>query len=251
MPRSIEVLPPDQLYRAYGSPIQEPVKLISSTNGQTMPAGVPSHIVIPAWFGAKSEDIKLEEASIVLSDFGESFLPATEQRHYSNTPRTIRPPEIKFEPERSLSFAADIWTLACSIWAILGQRSLFDIFCFTDDEVIKEQSDALGKLPQNWWESWDAKSQYFDSQGNPLESSGEPLTLGGRFDHSVQRPRQDCGIEVVGDQEKLALLSMLRAMLAFVPEERPTAESLLTCEWMTKWALPDLLESQSLDEQTQ
>lgn len=224
--------------------------MIGGTRGQTLPVGVPSHIVIPAWFGAKSEDIKLDEASIVLSDFGESFIPAAEQRLYSNTPRTIRPPEIKFEPEKSLSFAADIWTLACSIWAILGQRSLFDIFCFTDDEVIKEQLDALGKLPQHWWGRWDAKSRYFDGQGNPLESAGEPLTLEDRFDHSVQRPREDCGIEKVGDQEKLALLSMLRAMLAFVPEERPTAESLLTCEWMMKWALPDLLEVHNSNERT-
>lgn len=65
MPKSVEVLPPDQLYHIYGSPLQEAVKIIGSTNGQTIPAGVPSHIVIPAWFGAKSEDVKLNEASIV------------------------------------------------------------------------------------------------------------------------------------------------------------------------------------------
>lgn len=49
-------------------------------------------------------------------------------------------------------------------------------------------------------------------------------------------------MEAVDDQEKLALLSMLRAMLAFIPEERPTAADLLTCEWMTKWALSDLVQ---------
>lgn len=242
MPESIEALSPDQLYQAYGNPIQEPMKLIDSTNGQTIPAGIPSHIIVPAWFGAKSEDIELHEASIFLSDFGESFMPAAEPRHYSNAPRTVRPPEVKFEPEKPLSFAADIWTLACSIWAVLGQRSLLDIFCFTDDEVTKEQVDALGKLPQDWWERWDAKSQYFDSQGKPLEHVGETMTLEDRLDDSIQRPRQECGMDLMGDQERLALLSMLRAMLAFVPEERPTAASLLTCDWVTKWALPDLLK---------
>lgn len=51
-------------------------------------------------------------------------------------------------------------------------------------------------------------------------------------------------MELVGDEEKIALLSMLRAMLAFFPEERPTAASLLECEWMVKWALPDLCEAE-------
>lgn len=159
MPKSIEALSPDQPYHAYGSPIEEPVKVIDGTNGQTIPLNVPSHIIIPAWFGAKREYIKLSETFIILSDFGESFKPAAEQRHCSNTPRIVRPPEVRFEPEKPLSFAADIWTLACSIWAVLGQRSLFDIFCFTDDEVTKEQVETLGKLAQNWWEGWDAKSQ--------------------------------------------------------------------------------------------
>lgn len=227
------------------------MKLIGGTQGQTLPAGVPSHIVIPAWFGAKTEDIKLSEASIALTDFGESFMPAAEQRCYSNTPRTIRPPESKFEPENPLSFAADIWTLACSIWEILGQRSLFDIWCFTEDEVTKEQVDALGKLPQNWWERWNAKSNYLDRQGKPLDLNCEPMALEDRFECSIQRPREKCGMEAVSDQEKLALLSMLRAMLAFIPENRSTAVNLLTCEWMTKWALPDLLECQSSDDLTE
>lgn len=58
-------------------------------------------------------------------------------------------------------------------------------------------------------------------------------------------------MDIVGDQGKLALLGMLRAMLAFVPEERPTAASLLACEWMTKWALPDLRETERSNDGTE
>lgn len=49
-------------------------------------------------------------------------------------------------------------------------------------------------------------------------------------------------METIGEEEKIALIGMLRAMLAFVPEQRPGAASLLDCEWMVKWALPDLCE---------
>lgn len=56
-------------------------------------------------------------------------------------------------------------------------------------------------------------------------------------------------MESIGDEEKTALLGMLRAMLAFVPEERPTAARLLDCEWMVKLALLDLCEADKASHQ--
>ncbi|KAI1201950.1 kinase-like protein [Nemania serpens] len=242
-PKSIAEMPPDKLFETFGSPRLEPVKIIGNKTGQPLPIGIPSHIVIPAWFGARSEDIKLDEASVILADFGEAFEPFTEKRFHSNTPRTLRPPETTFAAEKPISFAVDIWTLACSIWTILGQRPLVDIFSFTDDYVTREQVDALGRLPEDWWTRWDARSKYFDSQGNLLDHTCPRRSLEVRFEDSIQLPRRKRGMESIGDEEKSALLSMLRAMLAFIPEERPTAASLLDCEWMVKWALPDLREA--------
>lgn len=242
MPESMKVLPLDQLYRTFGDPVVEPVRIIGNSQEQPLPRGVPSHIVVPAWIGARSEDIQLPDASVLLTDFGESFTPSSEQRHHSNAPLTIRPPETRFQPEDPLSYPADIWTLACSIWTVLGQRPLFDIFSSTDDYITREQVDALGKPPRAWWEKWETRSEYFDDQGNLLDRACRRMSLEDRFDHSIQVPRRECGMEAVGEQEKLALLSMLREMLAFAPEERPSAASLLTCEWMTKWALPNLSE---------
>ncbi|KAK7731083.1 hypothetical protein SLS53_008801 [Cytospora paraplurivora] len=243
-PKSMAEMPSDKLLEIFGSPVMEPVRIISDEKEQPLPVGIPSHIVIPAWFGTRSEDIKLDEASVMLADFGEAFTPSTEQRFYSNTPLTVRPPEARFSPEKPLSFAADIWTLACSIWTILGQRPLVDIFSFTDDYVTREQVDALGRLPEDWSARWNAQSQYFDSQGNLLDRTCKPRSLEVRFEDSIQLPRRECGMESIGHEEKMALLGMLRAMLAFVPEERPTAASLLDCEWMVKWALPDLCEAE-------
>lgn len=180
---------------------------------------------------------------MILSDFSEAFTSSTEQRFYSNTPLTVRPPEATFAPEKPLSFAADIWTLACSIWTILGQRPLVDIFSFKDDYVTREQVDALGKLPKDWSAQWDTQSRYFDSQENLLDHTCKRRSLEIRFEDSMQLPRRECGMESIGQEEKFALLGMLRATLAFVPEERPTAASLLECEWMVKWALPGLCEA--------
>ncbi|ROW07162.1 hypothetical protein VPNG_07339 [Cytospora leucostoma] len=242
-PRSMSEMPSDKLLETFGSPVLEPVRIISDEKEQPLPVGVPPHIVIPAWFGTRSEDIKFDEASVILADFGEVFTPSTEQRFYSNTPLTVRPPEARFAPEKPLSSAADIWTLACSIWTILGQRPLFDIFSFTDDYVTREQVDALGRLPEDWSARWGTQSQYFDSQGDLLDHTCKRRSLEVRFEDSIQLPRRECGMKSIEPKEQVALLGMLRAMLAFVPEERPTAVSLLDCEWMVKWALPDLCEA--------
>lgn len=235
-------LPLDLLYETYGRPELEPVRILGDEQGRPLPEGVPTHIVIPAWFGVKSEDVKLNEASILVTDFGESFMPSSEQKCHSGTPRVVRPPETRFLLGEPLSYPADIWTLACSIWTVLGQQSLFEIFSPTDEYVTKEQVDALGTLPPTWWERWAARGDYFNDQGELLDPTSSRLTLEDQFEHSIQTPRQDVGMERVGEQERVALLDMLRNMLAFIPEERPTAASLMTCDWMTKWALPDLRE---------
>ncbi|CAN8098719.1 unnamed protein product [Discula destructiva] len=98
-PKILAGMPSDKLFETFGSPVLEPVKIVGSDKKQPLPVSIPSHIVIPAWFGTRSEDMKHHEASIILADFGEAFTPFTEQRFHSNTPLTVRPPEIRFAPE--------------------------------------------------------------------------------------------------------------------------------------------------------
>lgn len=45
---------------------------------------------------------------------------------------------------------------------------------------------------------------------------------------------KESSMDAVWKQERLGLLDMLRAMLAFILEERQTTSSLITCEWMSK-----------------
>ena len=65
-------------------------------DGKPVGDGVPSHLVIPIWMGKRSEDIEMSEAQVLLSDFGESFMPASVKRLYSNSPLSYRPPEARF-----------------------------------------------------------------------------------------------------------------------------------------------------------
>lgn len=236
LPESIDNLSPEQLYETYGQPNVEPIVRFDN---KPLPKGVPTHGIIPVWLGKRSERLTLSEARVFLTDFGESFLPSTTPRHYSNTPGVLVPPEVYFLPQKPLSFPTDIWTLACTLWSIIGQQPLFEGFDPGPDWMIKEHVDTIGKLPSEWWHKWDARLRWFNEEGR-RDHGGVSRSLMERFNSSVHRPRQEFEMEDVGEDEETVLLAMLRAMLVYTPEGRLTAAEILESEWMQKWALPVL-----------
>lgn len=155
-----------QLHDEFGPPDPEPIFRV---DGKPLTSGVPSHAFSLVWLGEASEKIPLFEVKLLLTDFGVAFCPAQESRLQSYTPLEIRPPEAHFELTKPLSFASDIWSLACTIWAILGQRSLLDSFLWTQDDATGDQVDAIGPLPPEWWEKWEARSKEFIENGQPKE----------------------------------------------------------------------------------
>lgn len=235
LPANFDPLSIEELYEHYGSPAPEPVLRF---DGQPLEPSVPSSAIPPIWLGKASEDLSLSEAKVLLSDFGEAYRPSTEHRCSSHAPMSFMPPEARFEPECGLSFSADIWTLACSMWVILGQRPLFEDILATPDDITAEQVDTRGQLPLQWWGKWVARDQYFDGSGKPNEDR-HVRSWEDRFEKHIQLPRQQAGILGFDVEEKAAVMNMLRSMLTFEPEKRPTAKDILTSEWMERWAIPD------------
>lgn len=103
-----------------------------------------------------------------------------------------------------------------------------------------QQVDALGLLPTEWWEKWEARRDKFTEHGEPINRSGsQNQSWEDLFETSVQRPRIKEGMPPFESSERDALFSMLRSMLSFRPENRPSAQQVLESEWMVKWALPE------------
>ncbi|GKZ33429.1 hypothetical protein AbraIFM66950_003285 [Aspergillus brasiliensis] len=234
MPPGFDQLSPEQLYEKYGAPEPDPVVHL---DGKPLPPGVPSHGIVPIWLGEPSEKITLSEAGILLTDFGEAF-SSKEVKYESHSPLVNRPPEARFEPDKPLSFSSDIWSLACTIWTIIAQRSLFEVFLATDDYVTREHVDTLGILPPEWWERWEARHGNFTGDGRPLKRNPY-RSWGDRFEDSVQQPRQEVKMPLFDEEEREAIFAMLRPMLAFRPEHRSTTKQILESEWMVQWALPE------------
>ena len=235
LPSTLDQLSEQQLYNQFRPPNPEPV---SRADGKPLALGVPSHVYSPVWLGCASEKVPLSESRLILADFGTAFYPAQETRLKSYTPLEIRPPEARFEPTMPLSFPSDIWSLGCTIWNILGQRAFLDSFLFTEDKATSSQVDALGRLPSEWWEKWEARSVKFNEDGTPKEGRS-PCTWDQRFQVSIQQPRHEEGMETLDEKEGHAFQEMIRWMLTFRPGDRPSADEVLDTAWMKDWAIPE------------
>lgn len=186
--------------------------------------------------------IPLSDAHIIVTDFGESYHPLQESRIVCCAPVHYRPPESKFEPTKPKSFPSDIWTLACTLWATISHGDLFDTVFPTENSATWLHVEALGKLPDEWWGAWDARSKYFTENGEPVQPDGPTWTLDRQFEKGIQESRGRRKMETMGSDEKVALLAMLRQMLVFRPEQRCNIDEVLGSEWVTRYAMPDYEE---------
>lgn len=239
LPSSFDSLSIQQLYDKYGKPETVP---ITQCSGEPLPPNIPTEAVIPLFLGKSVDELTLPKTRLFLSDFGEAFAPTSEVRlgQDCHTPPAFRAPEAKFEPEVPLSYPSDIWSLATAIWDIIGMKSMFSTSWVTEDEIASQHIDVLGPIPSDWWLRWEGRSQFFLENGQSTEfhrrNKWPPLeTL---FEDCVQKWRRKNGSEI-GEDEKAAFLNLMRRMLVFRPEERPTANEVLQSEWMVKWGLPE------------
>lgn len=200
---------------------------------------------IPVWLGTASDKVPLSESQIVLTDFGEAFDPTKTKRLYSNTVPTHRPPEALFAgaENRPLSFSADVWTLGCTLWELMGQCPPFISSYGSPESVLADQIGIIGResLPNQWWELWGiGRKEYFNDQGLRVDDDSYPArTWSQRFEYHIQEPRREKGISEFTDDERTAFLRMIKSMLVFEPSERAGMDDIVGCEWVRRWAKAD------------
>lgn len=141
----------EQLYEKYDKP--ETVT-ITECNRKPLPPNIPAKAVIPLYLGKDTEEFTLSNTHVLLNDFGETFTPMDYRLGKDcHTPLAMRPPEARFEPQTPLSYSADIWSLATTIWEILGIKAIFSSEFTTADELLSQQVNILRSMPLSWWHS--------------------------------------------------------------------------------------------------
>jgi serine/threonine-protein kinase SRPK3 len=125
----------------------------------------PSYAVIP--MNLLTPANKATKPKIQISDFGTSFTMTDEASATLYTPPILLPPEALFN-ER-ITLAADVWTLGLTLYEILGERPLFEVWADDTDDIIGEMVSTLGRLPSRWWEKWGKRKEFFldDGSWNP------------------------------------------------------------------------------------
>ena len=206
-------------------------------DGAPLGPEVPPYSVMPAQLVIASDEVS--DPRIMISDFGEAWLSDTEKQDELQTPVLYIPPEATFVKDL-LGKPADIWTLGCSLYEILGERPLFEGFMPDRDDIIAEMVSALGLLPKQWWESWQARGDFFLEDGSwrtdmerAHDSKSRSILL------RIQEMGREKDAEFSAD-EAVSLEKMLRAMLTYDPAKRASAKDVAESEWMSKWGLPAL-----------
>lgn len=205
---------------------------------------------MPLFWNIEDNGLMISDTQILLSDFGESFSPYSVNRimRDCHIPAASCPPEVKFEPLATFSFSADIWSLAIAIWYIVGADALFGNEFVSEDEMVCQQVDVLGPLPKKWFKDWENGPEFFNENGLPKGGRQLWPSLEKIFEEFLQKYRRHDGVGELGEEEKVAFLELMRRMLRFEPDERPTIAEVLQSEWVTKWVMPDFERSRASSE---
>ncbi|OBZ66636.1 Serine/threonine-protein kinase SRPK [Grifola frondosa] len=224
----------DNVYQILGSPETDNVV---TRDGSPPSPHAPVQVVAPIDISRLSSPLLLQE-DILLIDFGQSFFADRSPPNYEPaTPLHYLSPEAFFDSE--ISFASDVWALACAIFEIRAGSPLFDPFLSSDTLILKQIVETLGRFPDPWWNSWEARRAWFDETGElkPEEEQRKQAVLLPAVKSSLRQKLREIGqqddapevgegtmIEKTGtrleEAEVELLADLLEKMLRYRPEDR-------------------------------
>ncbi|GAB1216743.1 hypothetical protein ATERTT37_005961 [Aspergillus terreus] len=213
-------------------PYEVPIRRVDGKPGE--PHALP-HVIYPMNLSIPANEV--DDPEIIISDYRTSFVVSETPSPTLYTPALYSPPEDFFNDPIQPT-AADIWTLE-----VLGERPLFETFAWDREDIVAEVINTLGRPPVRWWNSWAKRSEFFEEDGSWVAEFRRISTPVFRplrqrlWDMGRGETEQTCEWDIAGG-ELGALEDFLRAILAFEPADRPTADQLPGSEYMVNWALP-------------
>ena len=235
------------MYAHLGDPETEDVE---TRDGEPPGPHAPAMLVAPVQNDRMSHASQLQETTIV-NDFGQSYVAAYPPPSYeSGTLLSYQPPEARFEGRAG--FEADIWTLGCAIFEIRAGFSLFESFIGSDVEVLMQTVEALGRLPDPWWNAFEHRTLWFRDDGQPMSEQDQEragvllkayktsirmklLEVGEQDDppYGDEGPMiEDPGVRLPEEEVDL-LVDLLQKMLKYSPEERIRIQDVIRHPWFT------------------
>lgn len=212
----------DQLYARLEEPVRVPVKRL----GEDSP-GFPKYCVSPTISFSQAKKLWTPK-SWSQSLARPSSKWTTQETTYSDATSSLE--SIFCEP---VGQAADMWTLACTIYQVIDQSVLFEGLFPNEDDMVADMINILGPLPRRWWDRWEKRGELFlDNRSMrqdslrlylaPFRPLSERICSMGRYEFSPE--------------EMACFANLLRAMLMYGSSDHITASVAIESEWMQGWA---------------
>jgi serine/threonine-protein kinase SRPK3 len=115
----------------------------------------------------------------------------------------------------------------------MGQRPLFGSWFPSEDIFLDEHTNVLGRPPEDMWARWTNRKSFFDDQLRRINGKRRQL-LEEWIEYSIRESRRELKMADMGEQEKYDFLILMRSMLEFRPENRPSMREVLKSGWMQK-----------------
>ncbi|KAI1357296.1 putative serine protein kinase [Xylaria arbuscula] len=177
-----------------------------------------------------------DNLTIKLSDLGGSYF-FQEPPLKPIGPAGLRAPELVLLG--TLNETVDIWSFGCLVFQLVTGRPLFTAPWYPsqhdqDDDHLNDFSSILGPLPEELYKHWNRSSLYFtpdrrlyNCQLGGVPEGGEPLML----DQLSMEELFDQAEPDVPEAEAKAIKSLIRRILQYGPEKRPSAAEILQDPW--------------------
>nr|POE86659.1 serine/threonine-protein kinase srpk [Quercus suber]POE87638.1 serine/threonine-protein kinase srpk [Quercus suber] len=176
---------------------------------------------------------------VKISDLGAAFLIANPPTK-SVTPLALRAPGIIFR--MPFDHRIDIWSFGCLAFQFITNTALFAVCDWVgtpaeeiDDDHLLQMTTALGQLPARMTNKWDRHDKYFSlqlelirSDVGPEEISEFPIHVGQTIEEMFDEQRPKC----MASDEANNVLSFLKKVLQYEPEQRASTAEMLKDEWI-------------------
>ncbi|KAH3978977.1 hypothetical protein HBH70_097650 [Parastagonospora nodorum] len=173
---------------------------------------------------------------VKLSDLGSAFWMNSPPSR-TVTPVALRAPELVLRQQFGAEI--DIWSFGCLMFEFLTGRSLFALMMLghdqdeqdeTDDDHLLQLNDILCPLPESMIKLWPRFSKWYTTDRKRLQPYGdeEPYIY-----DSIEILFAKNKSPEIGEEEAAIVVSLMRRILEYDPEQRPTAEELLKNPWFS------------------
>ncbi|KIH90538.1 hypothetical protein SPBR_00574 [Sporothrix brasiliensis 5110] len=232
---SLNKLSEDELLSLLGQPKEVHVR---TESGGDLPPSSPRYLTPPADLSRLGDEYLTNQICVI--DFGESYAISSPPADLG-MPENYLPPEVLLDEESAVGPACDLWALGCTLFEIRQQIPLFYMIYDTDD-LLSEMVRFFGKMPQGWWDKWEARADFFDEQGAWLrEGDTEAWSLEVALSKPIEIVDPGSGEHddvartslITSEAEQKRMADLLYKLFRYEPEKRLSAEEVVAHEWFT------------------